>query len=106
MKVSSGELGVGTVFRFNARGKDRHTMISRFEEGSLMCLTSVQGSVTANYVYRVVPHGEGCAILLDVQCKLNGWLNLFGPILSLLMRMVDGGHPQRIKAAVEAEATT
>ncbi|MDH3681835.1 MAG: SRPBCC family protein [Acidimicrobiia bacterium] len=100
---SSGDTEVGTRLAFRARGKDRTSEIVALEPGRSVTLRSVQGGVSADYVYRlreVSP--EATAVSLDATCQTTGlaW-RAAGPLIRFAMRRTDGGQLDALKAQVE-----
>lgn len=54
-QTSEGPLAVGTRLRFEARGKQRETVVSALEPSRSIALTSNQGGVSATYTYTLTP---------------------------------------------------
>ena len=92
----------GTKVTFHTRGKDRDAEIVAYEEGSVIALRSVQGSVTADYRYEVKPSGDGnTAVTLTADCEARGWLAILGPLIRFGIRRTDSGQLEALRDVVE-----
>lgn len=96
-----GTGGVGTKLVVRARGKDRTSTITALDPGRSLTLTSVQGGVTADYVYTVAPSGDGTTVTLAADVRTRGLWTVFGPLLRSAIRRADGGQLDAFKRAVE-----
>jgi hypothetical protein len=67
-----GETAVATTLKLQARGKDRTSTITALEPGRAVTLTSVQGGVTADYVYTCEPVGDGTRATLVADVCTSG----------------------------------
>jgi hypothetical protein len=65
-------------------------------------LHSVQGGVTARYVYRLEPDGPGTRAVLTADVETAGfpWV-LLGPLVRLAVRRADVGQLGAFRAVVE-----
>lgn len=101
--IGNGATTVGTVLTFRARGKDRQTTIAAVEPERSVVLRSVQGSVTADYVYEVEPiDADRARVSLVAECNTAGpvW-KLLGPLLRFAMRRTDGNQLEALKELLE-----
>jgi len=100
---ADGPVAVGTKLMFRARGKDRPSEIVQVDPGRSMTLRSVQGGVTADYTYELVPlDGDSTRASLAAQCQTSGvvW-GLLGPAIRFAMRRADRGQMDALKKTVE-----
>ena len=98
----SGPPGTGTVVVFQARGAERSSEVTAWDPPRRLALRSVQGGVTADYVYSLEPEGSGTRLTLEADCRTRGAWRLIGPLISWLMARADRVQPTRLKAAVES----
>jgi len=90
---AEGPTAVGTRLVFTARGKERACRIVALEPGRLITLRSVQGGVTADYVYHCEPQGAaGTRVTLVADVRTAGAVRLFGPVIRSAIRRADGGQ--------------
>lgn len=97
-----GPAEAGTTVVFQARGAQRTSVIMDWDPPRRLTLRSVQGGVTADYVYTLEPEGSGTRLTLSAMCTTQGLWRLIGPIISWAMARADSSQPQRLKAAMEA----
>lgn len=102
--LARGETAVGGQVVFTARGKERSSEIVDCEQGRRIVLRSVQGSVVADYEYRLVPvDARSTRLVLTATCRTTGIvLKLLGPLLRLAIRLSDRGQPAALKRLVES----
>ena len=105
MSLPAGQtLGTGSVLTFHARGKDRETRVTAFEEGRRLALTSTQGGVTATYEYALAPTPDGAEITLNACCEASGFWKLLHPVIAFAMKQADSPQIANLKALVERSA--
>ena len=105
--VGNAPVGVGTKLAFHARGAERHSEIVAFEPERTMALSSTQGGVTAVYTYTCEPQGQGCRVRLDASCEARGFgWKLMHPLITMMMKRVDGGQLSALKTLVEGSSRT
>lgn len=100
-----GETEEGTKILFHARGSERPSEITKCVEPDLIVLCSKQGSVTANYAYKLAAQGDKQTLLtLEADCHIGSLgMKLLSPILKFAMKKVDGGQPMKFKQYVEGK---
>ncbi len=103
MRTADGApLAAGSNLIFSARGKERGSMVDRFEPLRAMTLVSTQGPVTAEYEYRIVNCGdESATVALQADCTARGIFRLFLPLLKPMIRRADGNQLAQLKRLVE-----
>ena len=89
---AQGPTTAGTTLVFTTRGKQRTAQIAALDPGSSFTLRSIQGGVTADYVYRCTRHGDGTRVSLVADCSMTGPVRLFGPLIRSAIRRSDGGQ--------------
>jgi carbon monoxide dehydrogenase subunit G len=100
---AEGETAVGTRIVFVARGKERSSEIASCTAGRSITLRSVQGGVTADYVYEVMPLDDGRSrVKLVAGCQTQGFAwALMAPLLRFAIRMTDRGQLAALKDVLE-----
>ena len=96
-----GPLEVGTRFTFKARGKERETRVTEFDQGKRIALTSTQAGVTATYRYSVTPVGDGTEATLEAECDATGFWKLLHPLIVFAMRKCDSSQLANLKRVIE-----
>ena len=97
-----GETATGARVIFQARGKERESVITACEAGRLVTLRSSQGPVTADYTYEIEPLDESrCRVSLEAECRFSGLAKLMSPIIGMAIRRADGGQIAALKSVVE-----
>lgn len=89
---AEGPIAAGTTVVFTARGKERLGSIAAVEPGRSITLRSVQGPVTADYVYKCVADGQGTRVSLVADCSMTGPMRLLAPVIRYAIRRADGGQ--------------
>ena len=89
---AQGPTAAGTTLVFTTRGKQRTGQIVALDPGRSVTLRSVQGGVTAEYVYACVQHDKGTQVSLVVDCSITGPVRLLGPVIRYAIRRADGGQ--------------
>ena len=87
-----GPTAAGTTLLFTTRGKERTGQIVALDPGRSVTLRSVQGGVTADYVYACVQHDKGTRVSLVAECSITGPVRLLGPVIRYAIRRADGGQ--------------
>lgn len=101
---SSGETEIGTQLTFVARGKERTSEVVELDPGRSLTLRSVQGGVSADYIYRLQDTSpEATTVTLDAFCEARslGW-RILSPLIHFAMRRTDGGQLDALKEEVES----
>lgn len=93
-----GPTAPGTTLVFTSRGRERTGQIAAVDPGRKITLRSVQGGVTADYVYACVPHGEGTRVSLVADCRMTGPMRLLGPVIRYAIRRADSGQLEALAA--------
>ena len=83
---------VGTNLVFTTRGKERTGQIVALDPGHSVTLRSIQGGVTADYVYTCAQHDKGTRVSLVADCSITGPVRLLGPVIRYAIRRADGGQ--------------
>ena len=102
--VNEEALERGSLIVFKARGAERKSEVIEFEERERIALHSAQGSISATYVYDLVPERSGSFVTLKASCDAYGMGKLVAPIVRPLMRAADGKQLEALKKAVESAA--
>jgi carbon monoxide dehydrogenase subunit G len=89
---AQGPTAAGSTLVFTTRGKQRTGQIAALDPGRSVTLRSVQGGVTADYVYACVRHGKGTRVSLVADCRMTGPMRLLGPVIRSAIRRADGGQ--------------
>ncbi|MEL7207027.1 MAG: SRPBCC family protein [Actinomycetota bacterium] len=101
---ADGPTSAGTQLWFEARGKERPSMIADLREGESLTLRSTQGGVTADYHYRLTSLDATTTRLdLRAECATSGAWSLVGPLLRFMMARSDRGQPEALKQLIEAD---
>ena len=93
----------GTTLVFTTRGKERTGQIAAVDPGHSITLRSVQGGVTADYVYACAPHGDATRVSLVADCRITGPVRLLGPIIRSAIRRADSGQLNAFAATFAPE---
>ena len=99
-QITQGPIGVGTRFRFKARGKERESHVTALEPGKRIGLTSTQGGVTATYTYSLASAGDRTEVTLNAVCHATGFWKLLHPIIVFGMKRSDSSHLAKLKTAI------
>jgi carbon monoxide dehydrogenase subunit G len=91
----------GSTLTFRTRGKERTSTVAESVAGSSVTLESVQGGVTARYVYALAPSGEGTRASLSADVVTTGVTTLFGPLIRAAVKRTDSGQLARLREVVE-----
>jgi uncharacterized protein YndB with AHSA1/START domain len=89
---AQGPTGAGTTLVFTTRGKERTGQIAALDPGHSVTLRSIQGAVTADYVYACVQHDKGTRVSLVADCSITGPVRLLGPVIRYAIRRADVGQ--------------
>ena len=120
-----GRTAAGTTLVFTTRGKERTGQIAALDPGRSITLRSIQGGVTADYVYTCARHGEGtrvslvtahyvyaCAqhgestrVSLVADCRIAGPVRLLGPVIRSAIRRADSGQLDAFAATFSPRMT-
>ena len=87
-----GPTAAGTTLVFTTRGKERTGQIAALDPGRSITLRSMQGGVTADYIYACARHGEGTRVSLVAECRMTGPVRLLGPVIRSAIRRADSGQ--------------
>jgi carbon monoxide dehydrogenase subunit G len=87
-----GPTATGTTLVFTTRGKERTGQIAALDPGRSITLRSVQGGVTADYVYTCARRDEGTRVSLVADCRMTGPVRLLGPVIRSAIRRADSGQ--------------
>ena len=98
-----GPTAAGTTLVFTTRGKQRTAQIAALDPGRSVTLRSIQGGVTADYVYACVRHGDGTRVSLAADCRMTGPLRLLGPVVRSAIRRADSGQLDAFAATFRSE---
>jgi carbon monoxide dehydrogenase subunit G len=100
---ANGPTEMGTTLVFTTRGRERIGQIAALDPGRSITLRSVQGGVTADYVYTCARHGEGTRVSLVAGCTMTGPVRLFSPMIGSAIRKADGGQLNAFAATFTPE---
>ena len=89
---AQGPTAAGTTLVFTTRGKQRTGQIAALDPGRSVTLRSIQGGVTADYVYTCTRHGNETRVSLVADCRITGPVRLLGPVIRSAIRRADGGQ--------------
>jgi len=89
---ADGPTVAGTTLVFTTRGKERTGQIAALDPGRSITLRSIQGGVTADYIYMCTRHGEGTRVRLVADCRMAGPVRLLGPVIRFAIRNADSGQ--------------
>ena len=89
---AQGPTEIGTTLAFTTRGKERAGQIAALDPGRSITLRSVQGGVTADYVYRCMPNGDGTRVSLVADCRMTGPVRLLSLMIRSAIRRADSGQ--------------
>lgn len=99
-----GPVAEGSRIVFEARGAERESTIVRWTPPRCVAMRSVQGGVTATYVYSFSSTDDGgTRIELEATCEFRGAIKLLGPLIGWAVRRTDGGQLRDLVAAMRAE---
>ncbi len=87
-----GPTATGTTLVFTTRGKERTGQIVALDPGRSITLRSIQGGVTADYVYACTGHGDSTSVSLVAECRMTGPVRLLGPVVRSAIRRADSGQ--------------
>ncbi len=99
--MNEDSLAVGMKLRFTARGSERTTKVTAWEPPHRLGLTSVQGGVTATYIYALTADGNATAVTLKAACEATGFWTLLHPLIVFMMKRSDSNQLPLRKAALE-----
>lgn len=97
---ANGPTAIGTTLVFTTRGKERTGQIAALEPERSITLRSIQGGVTADYVYTCVGDGGGTRVRLVADCRITGPLRLLGPVIRSAIRRADSGQLRAFAAMI------
>ena len=100
---ADGPTATGTTLAFTTRGKKRAGQIAAVDPGRCITLRSIQGGVTADYVYTCVGNSEGTRVSLVANCRITGPVRLLGPIIRSAIRKADSGQLDAFAATFPPE---
>jgi uncharacterized protein YndB with AHSA1/START domain len=89
---ADGPTATGTTLVFTTRGKERTGRIAALDPGRSITLRSIQGGVTADYVYACAQHGKNTRVSLVADCRIIGPVRLLGPVIRSAIRRADSGQ--------------
>jgi len=102
---SDADTAVGATITFRTRGKERTSTISAVDPERSVTLDSVQGGVTARYVYSLEPAGGRTTARLTADVVAAGRWALLGPLVRAVIRRTDGGQLEALRAVLETPRT-
>jgi uncharacterized protein YndB with AHSA1/START domain len=98
-----GPTAIGTTLVFTTRGKERTGQIAALDPGHSITLRSVQGGVTADYVYTCARYGEGTRVSLVAGCTMTGPVRLLSPVIRSAIRRADSSQLNAFAATFTRE---
>jgi carbon monoxide dehydrogenase subunit G len=98
-----GPTATGTTLVFTTRGKERTGQIAAVDPGRSITLRSIQGGVTADYLYACAPHGDATRVSLVADCRITGPVRLLGPMIRSAIRRADSGQLNAFAATFAPE---
>jgi uncharacterized protein YndB with AHSA1/START domain len=103
--ASDAGTAVGATITFHTRRKVRTSTISAVEPERSVTLDSVQGGVTARYVYRLEPAGARTTARLTAEVAAAGPWALLGPVVRAAIRRTDAGQLDALRGVLEGRRT-
>jgi uncharacterized protein YndB with AHSA1/START domain len=100
---ADGPTAIGTTLIFTTRGKQRTGQIAALDPGRSITLRSIQGGVTADYLYTCARHGEGTQVRLVAGCTMTGPVRLLSPMIRSAIRRADSGQLNAFAATFTRE---
>ena len=100
---AQGPTAIGTTLVFTTRGKQRTGQIGALDPGRSITLRSIQGGVTADYVYTCTPYGDGTRVSLVADCRMTGPVRLLSPMIRSAIRRADSGQLDAFAATFTPE---
>lgn len=100
---ADGPTATGTTLFFTTRGKERAGQIAAVDPGRSITLRSIQGGVTADYVYTCAGNSEGTRVSLVADCRITGPVRLLGPMIRSAIRNADSGQLDAFAATFAPE---
>ena len=100
---AQGPTAIGTTLVFTTRGKERTGQIAALDPGHSITLRSMQGGVTADYLYRCTPYGDGTRVSLVADCRMTGPVRLLSPMIRSAIRRADSGQLDAFAATFTPE---
>ncbi|MCE3277646.1 MAG: hypothetical protein K0R13_3501 [Propionibacteriaceae bacterium] len=101
--IDRGPTEIGTTLIFTTRGKERTGQIAALNPGRSITLRSVQGGVTADYVYKCSGYGDGTRVRLLADCSMTGPVRLLSPLIRSAIRRADSGQLDAFAATFTRE---
>jgi carbon monoxide dehydrogenase subunit G len=98
-----GPTATGTTLVFTPRGKERTGQVAALDPGRSITLRSIQGGVTADYVYACTRYGERTRVSLVANCRMTGPVRLLGPLIRSAIRRADSGQLDAFAATLASE---
>jgi carbon monoxide dehydrogenase subunit G len=89
---AQGPTAAGTTLVFTTRRKERTGEIAALDPERSITLRSIQGGVTADYIYSCARRGEGTRVSLVADCRMTGPVWLLGPVIRSAIRRADSGQ--------------
>ena len=100
---AQGPTAIGTTLVFTTRGKERTGQIAALDPGHSITLRSMQGGVTADYLYRCTSYGDGTRVSLVADCRMTGPVRLLSPMIRSAIRRADSGQLDAFAATFTPE---
>lgn len=100
-KVTEGDVGVDTVFEFQARDAVHKSRVTEYKEEKQLTLASEQGNVKVEYKYLFTPQSNGTKVLLEAFCEFKGFTKIMAPFISSAIRKADLDQLKNLRSKVE-----
>ena len=110
VKVTDGPLDVGSVIEETRRVKSKEAtgqlQIMALERPTAFAVASEAEGITATYVYRLHPDGNGTRIEWTCELAAGGLRRMMLPLVAAITKKEDGHHLARLKAYIESQRAT
>jgi len=109
-KVTDGPLAVGSVIEETRRVKSKEATgqlrIVALETPTAFAVASEAEGITATYLYRLHPDGNGTRIDWTCELAASGLRRMMLPLVAAITKKEDGDHLARLKAYIESRRAT
>lgn len=109
-KVTDGPLAVGSVIEETRRVKSKEATgqlrIVALDPPTAFAVASEAEGITATYLYRLHPDGNGTRIEWTCELAAGGLRRMMLPLVAAITKKEDGDHLARLKAYIESRRAT
>lgn len=104
-KITDGPVGAGTQFRetrlMNGKEETAVLQVVACEPGRNYSVTNVTEAIEVTYHYTFVSEKEGTRVNLTCHVSASGLKKAMVPVVTAVMKKMDGDHLERLKAVME-----